>query len=767
MKSFFLFILLIMVFCCPDAVMAQMINLAARKPIAAEPHIADNNPSHLVDGRDETLFYAYPSAPLNRITVDLQGEYQVDRVLLRGFRGNDTMQVITVDKKGGQTVVFKGTLPGKKLISFQPVSAHKLIVEYVPKNKTLMGELEIYAYEHQLVMVNQSGYNTNAIKRFTAPKSKEGTIFWVVKAGQEQPLYQGTIQGQVGDFTAFNPSGTSEYQIVVNGPVVGKSHPFFIAPYVMERVSYRPALQFMIDDRCWYGNAIAYSPTQDCADCPSLGVAWRDSHQFSFELQALINLYFSNPDAFTVERMPVEGQYKGLRQDLPANTPEVVRLIYYAVDIYLRGKVNHTLLKEQLAYFLYAYPMLCDYIPKQVYLEARDYLFGIWGDSVNSRWRWHDIEHDANLFQTYTIIGTGKGQFPPGHSIAPNLMMYEVAKREGRRDAEKYWNAAFKQAEWIIRHIDWKDPAVTKGQRMNEYVTLQNLGYFLKQYPDKCPKGLANKIVDWARTIVPRGHNLWDFRMYNDSKWVIPDIKPASDPAFNPQGSFNEPGNIAGFPVPALIAKDVVNDPNLRHQLEILAVGQIDNVFGRNPAGRHYSYDALTDFVGADVPWFQELEGGAGMLQTVRGVLDGSPKEDMYPYHPYGGDPGHTEGWVTFNTAWIEGIAYRNYDLTKVQLFDREFKQSLSQVSRSQQVGLRLTAPLNLDPSVRENAKIIVTRNGNEPLGTLELKEDGVDGLCFESVISMNRFPNLKKGDVVTFAYGLGWFTRSVKIKVE
>lgn len=767
MKVCLLFLALNVGVCCSCPVFAQMVNLAEGKPIMAEPVIADNDPAHLVDGCDETLFYTYPTAPLNRMTVDLLTEYTIDRVLWRGFRGNDTLRVTAVNSSGRHTLVFEGTLPAKKLITFEPVPAQKLILEYTPKNKTLMGELEVYAYEPQPVMVNQSGYNTQAIKRFTAPLATDGTPFWVVKAGEQENLFQGTIQGHIGDFTAFDPPGTAEYQIVVKGQTVGKSFPFFIAPYLMERVSYKPALQFMIDDRCWYGNTTAYAPTQENAGCPFLGVAWRDSHQFSFELQALINLYFSNPDAFSVERMPIEGHYEGLREQLPAHTPEVVRLIYYAVDIYLRGKVNHTLLKEQLAYFLYAYPMLKQYIPENVYQEACDYLFGIWGDTAHDRWRWHDIDHDANLFQTYTIIGTGKGQFPPGHSIAPNLMLYEVAKREGRKDAEKYWEAAYKQTEWIMAHLNWQDPATTKGQRMNEYVTLQNLGYFLQQYPNKCPKGLAKKITDWAKIIVLRGNNLWDFRKYSDSKWVIPDIKPASDPTFNPNGSFNEPGNIAGFPAAALIAKEVVGDKTLQHQLAVLAVGQMDNVFGRNPAGRHYSYDALTDFAGADLPWFQELEGGAGMLQTVRGVLDGSPKEDMYPYKPYGGDPGHTEGWVTFNTAWIEGIAYRNHDLTHLNLFDADFKQVLKRASRSAQIGLRLAAPLNLDASIKEKARLVVTKNNHESLGTIELEEEGVDGLCFDGVIALDQFTNLKRGDILTFAYGLGWFTRQVSITIE
>ncbi|GAA4779885.1 hypothetical protein GCM10023231_03390 [Olivibacter ginsenosidimutans] len=763
MKKWWLLLLIVGVYSRSEC---QTINLAKGKPVVVNPVIPENKPSYLVDGDDETVFYTYPTSLETRMEVDLQGEYAVDRVLLRGFRGDDSLQLYAVNQEGKANLAFQGVLPAQKLISFEPQKMRKLIVTYTPKHNTAMGELEVYAYEPQPVMVNQSGYNTQAVKRFTAPLATDGTPFQVVKAGQQESLYQGTIHGQVGDFTDFNPPGTAEYQIMVNGQTVGKSFPFFIAPYLIERVSYMPALQFMIDDRCWYGNTSLYKPTTENAGCPFLGVAWRDSHQFSFELQALINLYFSNPDAFSIARMPVEGHYEGLREKLPDETPEIVRLIYYAVDIYLRGKVNHTLLKEQLAYFLYAYPMLKQYIPENVYQEARDYLFAIWGDTTNNRWRWHDIDHNANLLQTYTLIGTGKGQFPPGHSIAPNLMLYEVAKREGRDDAKKYWDAAYKQTEWIIAHLDWQDPATTKGQRMNEYVTLQNLGYFLQQYPTVCPKGLANKIADWAKVIIPRGNNLWDFRKYSSSKWVIPDIKPSSDPTFNPNGSFNEPGNIAGFPAAALMAKELIPDKQLQHQLEILAVGQIDNVFGRNPANRHHSYDALSDFEGADLPWFQELEGGAGMLQTVRGVLDGSPKEEMYPYKPYGGDPGHTEGWVTFNTAWIEGIAYRNYDLTHLDVMDEQFQQPIKQVKPSASIGLRLAAPLNLDASTKEKATVAVAKNGNA-IGTVDMEEEGTDGLYFNSLVKLDQLTDLKKGDVLTFAYGLGAFARKATVTIR
>lgn len=747
------------------AVHAQTVNLAKGKTVSGYPVIADNPFQNLVDGNDATVWYTQPAAPVNYFEVNLGQTYTIDRVLLRGFRGKATV-TIKVDQNGTWKEVFNNPNPDKALIAFDPVATPKIRVEYSAKQSSFFPEFEVYAYEPQPVFVNQIGYNLRAPKRFTAPLAADGTVFQVRDAvGQKQ--FSGTLKGHIGDFTAFQPTQPGPYTVFVDGEKKGTSFPFEIAPYVIERVSYPPALAFMIDDRCWYGNSDTYSPTDKSADCPSLGVAWRDSHQFSFEIPTLLALYSANPDAFSVDRMPIEGIYTGVREKLPEHTPEIVRLIYWAVDVYLRGKVNHTLLKEQLAYFLYAYPDLKPYIPQKVYTEARDYLFGIWGNENKDRWHWHDIDHSANLFQTYTLIGTGKGQFPPGHSIVPNLMMYEVAKREGRKDADAYFKTAFNQTDWLIKNLDWQDPGTTKGQRMNEYVTMDAFRYFLKHYPAKAPKGLLAKIQDWAKVAISRSDNLWDYRKYADNKWVIADIKATTDPTYNAKGSFNEPGNVAGFPAPALAAVSVLNDAPTQKRLRELATAQLDNVYGRNPTGRHYCYDALTDFEGADLGWFKELEGGAAVLQTARGVLDGSPKEGVYPYDPYSGDPGHTEGWVTFNTAWLAGLAYLAADQTDVEIYDATFTNRIQNVKPGQKIGIRLTAPLNLDTRKTEQASVILT-NGKGQQNRIVLEESGTNGVYFQQVVDLSANPvSIGKNEVLRFSYGLGTFRKEAVLKVD
>src|SRR5688500_2480994 len=107
-----------------NKVTAQMLNLAKGKPVLVTPKISDNPGEHLVDGEDVTLFYAYPTAPINRIEVDLQGTFDIDRVLLRGFKGTDTLRIYTINVSEKKEV-FANVLPAKKLISFTPIKANK------------------------------------------------------------------------------------------------------------------------------------------------------------------------------------------------------------------------------------------------------------------------------------------------------------------------------------------------------------------------------------------------------------------------------------------------------------------------------------------------------------------------------------------------------------------------------------------------------------------------------------------------------------------
>jgi hypothetical protein len=585
------------------------------------------------------------------------------------------------------------------------------------------------------VLVNQSGYNTVGSKRFTAPLAPAGTAFAVVTDPAGDVVFSGTLEatgdGSVGDFSAFQPATTGNYRIVLSTtPGAQQSHVFGIGPFWIERVSYRRMVQFFIDSRSGFGDATSWNVA---TGKNSSGIAWRDSHQFSFELRTLIQWYAANPDAFGTDRMPIEGAYTGLRDTLPADTPEIVRLIHWGVDIYLRGNLNHTLIKEELAYFLYYYPLYQQWIPVSLYSEARDYLFPLWTNTARDRWNWYDIAHTANLLQTYTVMGGTKGSLPPGHSIVPNLLMHQIALREGRSDAALYLTAARNQAQWIVNNLDPADPLVTKGQRMSEHILVPALAEFMLRDPATPVTGIDTWLASWTDTVIARSANLWDFRKYSATIWT-PENVPGGHPWWN------EPGNIAGFPASALAAATRITDPAKVARLRQIATSQLDQIFGRNPHNRHFCFRATQPthgFEGVETGWFSQHIGGLGILENTRGVLDASAKHPSFPYNP-GVAPGYVEGWVAFNSAWNAGMTWAARDRSTITF--------LANGSSDGTLRVELTAPLNFNRALAESATVRLTsQNGDAE--NLVLTETGPDTSVFRGLMVLENSTNPAPGD--------------------
>ena len=780
-----LFILIITSLCRIDNTIeaSAITNLALGEPISSSSAALDHPAALAVDGEDHTYWESKENGRSSHLVIHLGRRFEIDRVVLPLFSGFEAL-TIHVWKESSWSQVFEGKTSAQVLFGFAPAVTDKVRLLLTGSPSARIHEIQVYAADPQPVFVNQSGYNFQWPKRFTAPRAEDGSAFHLTLEQGSDVLYRGRISGRIGDFSDFEPEDPGPYIIAVEGNQgLGQPVPFNIGPYWLERVSYQPAIDFMIDSRCWWGDARDYSPTDDCADCPEGGVAWRDGAQYSFEVPSLIQMYQANPSAFSIDRMPVQGPYLGLRHQLPADTPEIIRLIYWGVDILLRGQADHALLKEQLAYFIYAYPIFSEYIPRSVYEEARDYLFAVWGKEEFKRWEDIDfgfgefwsVSHTADLLQTYTVVGTGKGQFPPGHSVIPNLMMYEVALRENRSDAHRYFKAAHDQTAWIIDHADWADPRMTKGQRMSERITLEALSYFLRRYPEKAPPGLRTKIRTWAEIMIARSENIWDFRRYSEDRWVIPSIRPPDHPSHATRAGFNEPGNVAGFPVPALAAASVLEEQGIKQRLRQLAVAHVDNVFGRNPTGRHFSYDGASDFEGVELGWFKEYQGGAGRLQSARGVLDGSPKETTYPFDPHAGDPGHTEGWVTFNTAWNAALAYLSSHETQIEAFDKNFTREVDTAQPDQTIGVRLRAPLNFDYSVVEAGAVRLEARGSGDRYRLTVHEDSVNAMSFQGVFRIEEgeaipgddIPQVSRDDTVQISYGYDVFEALDTVRVN
>lgn len=538
---------------------------------------------------------------------------------------------------------------------------------------------------HQIAL-NQVGFQTAWPKRFTAPLSEDGTPFIVRAASGGDALFKGVIKGNIGDFTAFKPADTdAEYVVEVKGGTLrdGTSDPFWIRADLMKERFWQPAVDFLIDSRSVVGtHPSAYG------GCP-----WRDGTYYDAILPALVMFQMADPARIAAMPRQIDWEAdkkrvldpsfnyfagdpggKGMLdlarryyQELEppkADAPDVVKLIHWGAGIYLLnpattdpsgdpdGRKIHSQTIEQLSYVVWAWPVLRQWLPQSFYDRCKTLCFENWKPSLEN-----DPLTDPATYKPIAVLNQGsamggdlnpfKGRHAPGHSIVPNLLMHEVAKRENRADAGRYLDAAVAQAAWIVKTLDWNDPRTTKGQRMSEHRTIPNLVWLLKNYPDRAPAGLKEKIHQWAEVAVHRGDNLWDFRRYDeDSNWTIPRM--------------NDVGNIVSFPACAVAASWVVEDPVLKRRLLELAVAQADAAFGRNPRLAASPSLPKLGFTGIERGWpVQHTLNICARLELCRGSISGSPGTEMYPFKPEGSYR-HPEGWVNYGASWCISLAYLN-----------------------------------------------------------------------------------------------------------
>ena len=560
--------------------------------------------------------------------------------------------------------------------------------------------------QHQ-IGVNQIGYFTGRPKRFTAPLSADGTEFKLREQGDSEIVYMGFIEGGIGDFSSFQPvDSAARYVIELSGGELtsNTSDPFLIRANLDQEQYWQAATDFLNDVRSVVGtHPSAYG-----------GCGFRDGTYYDAIVPSLVLFYLSDPEF--INSMPrqidweaekarvtaadfvyirdgagpgVMDAARGYYQLEPpkANAPDVVKILHWGAG-YILMKPNgrdpsasfdddNSLIEpqtvEQIAYVLWAWPELKQWLPQSFYDRCLEFCLKFWkpeggprghytqGGSANKRgasaldispW-WNPETYMTTESFDQNIHNPGhmhpfKGRHAPGHSIVPNLLMHEVAKREGLADADMYLNAAVKQADWIIKHLDWNDPRTTKGHRLSEHRTIPNLVWLLQKYPQQAPEGLQAKITEWARVAVSRSHNLWDFRKYSDEMWTIPGM--------------NEVGNSLSLPAIALSASWVVEDPALKQELERIAFASVDHLFGRNPMLHASTPHPKQGFPEIERGWpkLYKLDTCA-RLETVRGNLATLPGSEMYPFQP-GKKFRHLEGWSNYGASWCISLSYLQFD---------------------------------------------------------------------------------------------------------
>ena len=208
------------------------------------------------------------------------------------------------------------------------------------------------------IFVNQIGYDNGTSMRATIPNA-DGKEFKVVNRATGEAAYTGTVVGGIADFTGLTADTDTTFYITCADKQ--QSYDFEIGTNLIQRRSMKQALAFMVQTR------------SDANVKGDNAIAWRDSHQFSFELNGLVLQYMANPSVY--DNMPqtifAEGTYVGTNkltgteyEDLKTqNEPDIIWLIKFAARRYYdwgctQGKKLHMLTKEQLAYYLYLAPEL-------------------------------------------------------------------------------------------------------------------------------------------------------------------------------------------------------------------------------------------------------------------------------------------------------------------------------------------------------------------------------------------------------------------------
>ena len=641
------------------------------------------------------------------------------------------------------------------------------------------------------IFVNQIGYDNGTSMRATIPNA-DGKEFKVVNRATGEAAYTGTVVGGIADFTGLTADTDTTFYITCADKQ--QSYDFEIGTNLIQRRSVKQALAFMNEVR------------SDVDIVGSNSIAWRDSHQFSFELNGLVLQYMANPSVYdnmphTVFAKMPNCEYEDLKTQ---NEPDIIWLIKFAARRYYdwgctRGKKLHMLTKEQLAYYLYLAPELIahGWETQDFYQKVRDYTISVWGENACNV-SWYAVKgtnHD--LYSVQTVFGGLKGSQPMGHSIVPNLMMYEVAKRDGLGDAvaEKFLTAAVKNCKYTISNTDGNDicdPYFCKGQRMSEYVTVPALDYFVEMCPgeESLKAQVKDKIAQWATVNIARGNNLWDIRkavsaeagdltnyQFHNPKFTDKTIKQEywtgaayanadnqGDPDYLAGGApKNEPGNQAGLQAVMYAAARVLkDDASTADRLHALGVAAIDDLFGRNPTGTSAFYDVVRDFVGGDAGWYKQYQGGAGVLAGRTAVIEGNAPEFCYQnggYNPSkdyqnNSSLSYTEGWVAYNTAWNASLAYSQAENVALSVDKTSGKVSDT-------VNVTLTAPIDMDTAAIEYGTVQVTNNTTGERFDVIVTENSVSSTNF---IGSFELPNAQS---VTVSYGSGLFAHTQTITVE
>ncbi len=607
-------------------------------------------------------------------------------------------------------------------------------------------------------IVNQAGYNLGEAKRFVCYGAPDGTNFEVLPAGQARAkaVYKGKIQNFAGDFTDFNPEkATGEF--IIRLPGYGESHPFWIADHLMEKLSTQLGYQFFIDVR-GSENPIYSNEAKVAGGGPS-----RDGGAYTLEAVYETLLYASNPALFD----------RWHNDFGDAETPDLVNLILWHAEFAFHHRdyngptghrpynIGHPDEKlqtydyqnslDQLAAVCAAYhSFLKPYLDEEKYQRYRQACLQNWEayerDQVVRYWvksnKWVDIG-----WQEFNEMGNVFGQ-----AIFRNLFMYLSEKNEPDGQAEKFLAYAREAAADVIQNWDFNNPRHMWWIRNGEHITPQALAFFLMVAPESAPHGAREKLAAWAEHMKKKTDNFWHYRKHSETEWAHPRTK--------------ELGN-TGLGGSMFSVAHLLDDPELR----ALGWSQVNQVFGLNPAQAHYSNksDERLEidgyWPGIETGWPDAHPNGAGKLGRVRGALDGTPLDNMFPYNPEPDKEGvlsyyATEGWAVTNRAWLSSMVFSTLGSHELKVFNSK-GESVERVKNGETLTIELKAALNQDWQKPESAWVLLSVKDQE-VRKIEVTETGDNTGVFRATYKVEA----PEKSMIEISYGYLGFEKKAGLQV-
>jgi hypothetical protein len=212
----------------------------------------------------------------------------------------------------------------------------------------------------------------------------------------------------------------------------------------------------------------------------------------------------------------------------------------------------------------------------------------------------------------------------------------------------------------------------------------------------------------------------------------------------------------------------LLEDPQLR----ALGWSQVNQVFGLNPAEAHYSHkskerlDINGYWKGIEKGWLYAHPDGFGRLGKVRGTLDGTPLDNMFPYKTNADiseiDFAYaTEGWAISNRAWMSTVVFSNLGSHVLKVYDDGSEEEVTKPNQGDIVMIRLKAALNLDFEKKETGWIHVQIDDQEPF-KVQVYETNVNTGIFEAQFKLD-YPAKSK---VQMSYGYWGFKKEVEFEI-